>query len=1207
MTPTSPPSLGTPHSPRASVRLARGLGSLLVLLALLVGVPVLLVAVDAFPTALPTLHEVWQSMTTRDNGTVLFVVLSAGVWLCWALFALATVQEAWAVLRGRQAHQVRGFSPFQRPAAGLVMGVAVLFAANLAHSTAAQAAVTLDQGLGMAQPLARHASQALLDGVSNRSGLEQTALPSSAPLESGLIAAVTSRSQTVEQAQASQSTGAWPTVVEHADQRASTTAPIGPGGALTVDEQGVARYTVKRFDSLWSIAQNYLGDGQRYHEIADLNPTQVDGEGTIKVGAVLVMPPVMPEVLPQGVAENPQHRQVMPSSSLPHAEAPPSPTATVTVKPGDTLWGLAQEHLGDGRRYPQIVQANEAVRQPDGATLSDPDLIQPGWTFTLEDPDEQLLPAPPSLEQLHHDLALMSASSPLDESPAAGAQHPAAGVSVAARYLSLACGAGLLAAGSAVALTRGRRRQFRFRRPGRAMPGIPAACMGMEQALLAAGRLGQDTASLLDLALRDLVSQVRQGQLSALPEVVAASINATELTLLVEDPTVQLPHPWSCIQPGRWSLPREVARCLQVDRANVAAPYPCLVGVGYTDEGTEWLVDLEHAGVVQVGGDVPRATNLARYLAAQLATNQWSDHLTVTLAGFGADMVAACPERLAYSPHLGETMARLARDAHANTQVALPMGDVLAGRVSGQSGDRWMPQVVLVLPSGAQDSPDQDCARAWEGLQTLQRQLSGRSATAVAVVVGSPPGQIRVDAPAWSLHVDAQGQVSIPALGIQARAHQLPPELAREWAVTLADARAAKPQAELAAAGTSGPSWRLRTNVAGAVAVEFCLPREEGSPEPEQVPQAVGVGRTHSHVKAVPSLGLQENPLSRAGKHSKGLPPLSAVPHLPTGIETGHLDQLSVGSLLPLPTQVYVDCTATTAQDVQVLAPVVPLRIREELRAADPSLDADVREWKLASGPRPLLRLLGPVSLRAWGRRPDKQVDFCTEVVAYMAYHPQGVSSAQLASDLWPDKNYSPSSTYPREMVSRTRHWLGEDPAGQRFLPEVSRTGSDVYRLQGVLVDVDLFRRLRARGQSRGAEGLTDLVQALELVTGAPLDRRRLGGYGWLDPGEEYLYTAMIVDVAHVVATQALATGDLQLARQACEVARHTGSSDDIALLDLAALHYAQGFFAEAEAVIAKVLTNNEAQVEEDLPPRTYEVLLRLRTAHPTRQFATRA
>ena len=49
----------------------------------------------------------------------------------------------------------------------------------------------------------------------------------------------------------------------------------------------------------------------------------------------------------------------------------------------DTLWGIAERFLGDGRRYPEIYALNKDRVQPGGGRLTDPDLILPGWVLDL--------------------------------------------------------------------------------------------------------------------------------------------------------------------------------------------------------------------------------------------------------------------------------------------------------------------------------------------------------------------------------------------------------------------------------------------------------------------------------------------------------------------------------------------------------------------------------------------------------------------------------------------------------------------------------------------------------------------------------------------------------------------------------------------------------------------------------------------------------
>lgn len=78
-------------------------------------------------------------------------------------------------------------------------------------------------------------------------------------------------------------------------------------------------------------------------------------------------------------------------ASAPDASAPDAPAAaqadavaaapasvTVTVQPGFTLWGIAQDRYGDGVFYVQVFEANREK-------IKDPDLIYPGQVFSVPD------------------------------------------------------------------------------------------------------------------------------------------------------------------------------------------------------------------------------------------------------------------------------------------------------------------------------------------------------------------------------------------------------------------------------------------------------------------------------------------------------------------------------------------------------------------------------------------------------------------------------------------------------------------------------------------------------------------------------------------------------------------------------------------------------------------------------------------------------
>ncbi|MFV2021715.1 BTAD domain-containing putative transcriptional regulator [Micromonospora sp. LOL_023] len=67
-------------------------------------------------------------------------------------------------------------------------------------------------------------------------------------------------------------------------------------------------------------------------------------------------------------------------------------TYTCEVKHGDTLSAIAQEWLGDANRWPEIFALNRGTHFSDvGGTLTNPNLIYPGWTLEL--PDDATPPA----------------------------------------------------------------------------------------------------------------------------------------------------------------------------------------------------------------------------------------------------------------------------------------------------------------------------------------------------------------------------------------------------------------------------------------------------------------------------------------------------------------------------------------------------------------------------------------------------------------------------------------------------------------------------------------------------------------------------------------------------------------------------------------------------------------------------------------------
>jgi nucleoid-associated protein YgaU len=75
------------------------------------------------------------------------------------------------------------------------------------------------------------------------------------------------------------------------------------------------------------------------------------------------------------------------------APAPVTPPRPVyVVQRYDSLWDIAERHLGNGLRWGEIFELNRNVVQDDGSRLENPDRIYPGWRLVL--PADAVLATP---------------------------------------------------------------------------------------------------------------------------------------------------------------------------------------------------------------------------------------------------------------------------------------------------------------------------------------------------------------------------------------------------------------------------------------------------------------------------------------------------------------------------------------------------------------------------------------------------------------------------------------------------------------------------------------------------------------------------------------------------------------------------------------------------------------------------------------------
>ncbi|MFH8500245.1 BTAD domain-containing putative transcriptional regulator [Streptomyces coeruleorubidus] len=471
----------------------------------------------------------------------------------------------------------------------------------------------------------------------------------------------------------------------------------------------------------------------------------------------------------------------------------------------DSLWEIAERHLGDGRRYKEIFELNKDRVQPDGSKLSEASLIRPGWIMEMpgdarggelvEMPDE----APnvsPDVQQQIADYAQTGDHAQGGGSGAQGGGHEHAGGGPATSQVSLpeqrpapdtghqqATGVGaesdsafglpeallaapLLAAGLLGALGRRRRQalwQSAFGAVGGRRGMEPPTPSGDAQDVQDALLVGADPEGvrLLDRSLRGLAASLAE-ESRALPVVYAAWLSNGDLHLQLAQPAGKPPAPWQQGQDQTfWMLARTDAE--RYEDVDTAAPYPGLVSLGTMDD-SRLLLNLEAVpGIVSLSGrEADRAAVFAS-VAAELATNGWSDRMTITLVGFGQDLTPLAPNRIRHLEDveaLVETMEAETRQRRGALGAA-GHDSVLTGRTGPAQHTRWAPHLVLLA---AQPSA--------EDAVKLAELAADAGRLGIGYLVGTETGDL--PGAAWEMEITGQGKLLAPLLGLELDAQLLP-------------------------------------------------------------------------------------------------------------------------------------------------------------------------------------------------------------------------------------------------------------------------------------------------------------------------------------------------------------------------------------------------------------------------------------------------
>ncbi|MFI1458816.1 LysM peptidoglycan-binding domain-containing protein [Streptomyces roseus] len=962
----APPSSRRRGRAQTAAALLRGLLSLTVLAALLAGLPALL----WWATALvgpPGLAALTSLLSTEDSGQVFLLLLAFAGWAGWACFVFAVLLEVPAQLRGRTAPQIRGLVGQQ--AAAALVGTVLL---------------ALPAGTALAAPA--------------------TAAPAGTPIVSASAAPVPG--------------------TQGSTARAETSAPTADTAVThTVRDTRPA-------ESLWSIAAERLGDGERWGDIAALNEGQAMTDGTV----FHADQPIQPRWILR-----------LPADARPATTGGENPQqtgtarATYTVREGDSLSGIAATTLGNADRYQEIFDLNKGQTLPDGSVFTNPDLIHPGQWLTLPQPaTAPAAPpqAPPSTPAPAAPAAPAGTATPAPaSSPAASASSPArlepapstAGPSVglpqqttptpttpspshptapstkspANINWALVAGIGtLLAASLAGALGVRRILQQRQRRAGQTIAQDPDPTT-VQQVLGTA--LEPDAVGLLDRVLRTLAHHAAEAE-RELPALRGARIDADGITLLLDEPAAPVTPFATCDDPRAWALDTQ-AVLLPADQASdVQAPYPGLVTLGATETGL-LLADLMTCRVLLLDGEADEVLEVARALALELGTCAWTDYSEILTTGLGARLARLLPQgRIRTMPHL--------------PAVAADLGELLLE--AHQSGEQVLPWLLI----GASDSEQ-------EHVTQLADALAAARTLHTAVVLPATDTTRRAFPHAEILDTTRDQDVRLALLDEPVTLQRITDEQYLQYVHAL--------QVSVQAPATATGAWEF--------AEDHDQPAATGTPLTMRVTSedAHDPGNPFPALLAATIAGdaaaAETEPVDTAeAADTKGQPP--------AGTPDEHARPGQPSELIPAARSTAEQSDGDTAVCIEMLG---PLRITGGLGSAH--------------SPR-------------------------NNAIAALIHLRPGRSAEYLCQAMDPVNPWSARTLHSR--LSELRNQIGLTDDGYPLLPR-PKNGNGYTFHPAVTSDWDHFRQLASHGLAAGPKGgIPDLEKAMGLVRGKPFDGRAL-------------------------------------------------------------------------------------------------------------------
>ncbi|MFE9968233.1 LysM peptidoglycan-binding domain-containing protein [Streptomyces sp. NPDC005525] len=892
-----------------------------------------------------------------------------------------------------------------------------------------------------------------------------------------------------------------------------------PKSAHETDVQQQATHTVRTArpaESLWSIAQVRLGDGNRWEEIAALNEGHAMANGhtfhadaPIQPGWILVLP---------ADASPTAHTT---SGTETHSAGSKSPGAEYTVESGDSLSQIAKDELGDVSQYPAIFELNKGETQPGGSHFTDPDKIFPGQHLTLpapstaaddngtgtgrpdnhntpsaqesdtKQPDEAPPPATPHTPAPNTSTTPSATPSTKPTENGAGSGRPSPSTTPSAQpsqsapsaqtdapatatppqetspeqsddsthQVALAAGIGALLAASLVgALGVKRILQQRRRRAGETIAIDPDPTQ-LEQVLNTSAE--PTGVALLDTALRTLASHTDPATGQDLPVIRGARVTGRTVQLLPDSPAAEPPPPFTASEePGTWTLDPKSA-LLHADTAReVPAPYPGLLTLGATHDGDLLLTDLLHTKVVLLDGNPDDVLAVARAMALEAGTSGWTDHTEIVTVGLGARLATLLPKgRVRTMPHIQSVVADLG---------------ALLVEVHQRTGTENAPQPLpwILICTG-----DIGTEQAWQ----LADALSAARNLPIAAVLPANDATRQAFPHAEPIPTTPQIPVTLPHLSsVPVQLQRLAEEQYRQFihALEVAEepAQPATGAWKLAkdhnqAATPAGPHPAFLNHLSNDDGTD------PGNPFPALL-ASVSPQRTRQsgHSEAKPGTPAPEAGSPASGAQGDSLPPTTTA--------TG---------------------PSKSAADPRQETPSQPGQLSDEADTTAATRNSDENPGDANA---PTISVLGPLrvsGISGSGHGPK------VAALATLIHLRPGRSAEALCTAMDPISPWSTRTLQSR--LSEIRSRLGNNTDGQAYLPR-PKNGYAFH--PAVRSDWDTFQELASRALTAGPDsGIPDLENALGLVRGKPFEDQ---DYSWADSVQQKMLSR-IVDAAHTLAS----------------------------------------------------------------------------------------